>query len=150
MAQATGVESWSDAKIEYSDNGGTWTDMSGYANSVTKSGGDRLTGEAYTFDGDVAIIGTGKRQPVELTIRVAYTETDTHPYTIIRTSYEAKTRFQVRVWPEGGQLGEIGFYTDNDSRITSDPRPVGEAGSADPIFFEFTVRTSQLQDVTGT
>ena len=147
---ATDVKSFIDAKVEYSTNGTAWTDISEYCDGVSVSGGDRMTGEAYRFQNDYALTGIGPRQPVEVTINFAYTEGASEPYQAARTAYEAHSQFQFRWWPYGGEVTEFGFYTDTDSRITSEPLPVGTADSADPTFVEVTVRSARTIQTTAT
>jgi len=144
MAQITGVESWVDASVWYSTNDTDWTDISGYCAGVSISGGGRITGEAYTFEGDKAILGFGKRPPVELTINAAYTEGAADLFAVARTAAEDKTQFQLRFSPEGGDTAEFIFSTYSDSRIINEIVPVGTADSADPAFFEITVRSREL------
>ena len=74
MPQTTGGLSAVNAQVEVSTNGSAWTDISGSSNKVEPSGGERQSGEAYTHDGDVAIITGGKREPIELTLSFVYTE----------------------------------------------------------------------------
>ena len=144
MAQATAVETWVDAAVSYSSDDTTWTDVSGYVGGVAISGGGRVTGEAYTFSGDYALTGFGKRQPVDVTIRVAYTEGASDLFATARTAFEGKTQFQIRWSPEGEDAAEFIFSTDTDSRITNEILPAGSADSADPAFFEITVRTRRV------
>jgi len=150
VAQATGVETFKDCKVETSTDGSTWTDISGYASSVAVDGFERAQGEAYTFDGDYPIVGTGKMQRGTVTVRIAYTEGESDPFKAAWDAYEGNTQLQVRYWPEGGETGEFGFYTDTDSRIVAPPTVAGEANSADPIMVEFQVVSKRLQRTTAT
>ena len=51
----------------------TYTDISGYASIVSVPEQTRITGEAYTFEGDIAIIHGGKRQPIPVQVSIIYT-----------------------------------------------------------------------------
>ena len=144
MAQATGVETFWDCEVDYSDAGGAWTAIGGYVGSIAVSGGERTSGEAYTFEGDVSIPGTGKRQPYEATLRLAYTEGASDPYTVIRDAHRANTQFRIRWSPEGADTGEFLHTTSTDSRVISCPPPVGAAEDAAPAFIEFMVRCSDI------
>lgn len=144
MAQITGVETWVDASVWYSEDDTTWTDISGYCAGVSIGGGGRNKGQAFTFEGDYAVIGKGKRQPVDVTVNAAYTEGATDLFTIARTAAEGKTQFQLRFSPEGGDAAEFIFSTDTDSFITNEIVPVGTADSADPAFFEISVFSRRL------
>jgi len=143
MAQTTGGISFKSNKIEISTNGTTWADISGFANSVSVDGGDRQTGEAYTYDGDTAIIAIGKREPVEVTVRVVYTEGTGDPFETVRAAYEGGTNLYVRWSPKGGTAGNFQFAT-GAGYVTAFGYPVGEAGSGDPVLVEFTVMAASI------
>ena len=76
MAQATGGMSSKKMIVEYAIGSplGSFVVISGSATSVTTSGGARMTGTAYTADGDTAVVVSGKREPVEVTVNFIYTE----------------------------------------------------------------------------
>jgi len=152
MTQATGGGTFFEAMVEIKVAGGAWTDISGWGSSVARSGGDRQSGEAYTFDGDTAILGEGKRQPQDITVRTLYTEGVADPYQVVLPAFRAHTMMQVRWSPLGGHTNQKRYTTDPIySIITSCPPPAGEAGSGDPIMFEFVVHTSDVtQDMETT
>ena len=153
MTQATGSQSFYDAFVEIRPAAmGIWIDISGHGSSISEGGGDRQTGEAYTHDGDTAIIGFGKREPKEITVRAVYTEGASDPYKYVLDAYHDHTTLQVRWSPLGGDLNEKRYTTDPTySIVTSCPDPTGEAGSGDPIMFEFVVKTSEtFQDTEST
>lgn len=139
MAQTTNGISMKDCKLEGSTNGSTWADISGFAASIETDGGDRQTGEDYTFDGDTAIITKGKREPIDLTAKVVYTEGASDPFEAVRAAYEAGTPYYLRWSPKGGGLSTF-QYTTPAGVVTSFPYPGGEAGSADPVMIEFTLK----------
>lgn len=147
MTQATGSQSFFEALVELNPGGlpGAWTDISGWDCAVADSGGDRQMGEVYTTDGDTAIIGQGKRQPRDITVRAVYTEQATDPYALALAAYRNHTVLQVRWSPLGGDTGEKRYTTNSTySFVINCPPPVGEAGSGDPTVFEFTVHTSDV------
>lgn len=137
MAQTTDAMVFTDVKLELSTDGVSYTDYSGETNSVALANGDRMTGAAYTFDGDEAILGVGKKQPINVTVRAIYTNLDASAARILRTSYENKSDLYVR-WstPDGG-AGDRQYTT--HGKVTTAPYPSGEAGSADPVTVEGTV-----------
>jgi len=143
MAQTANAISLKDCKVEVSTNGSTWTDISGFATSVEVGGGDRQTAEAYTFDGDTAIVASGKREPVEVTVKVVYTEGTSEPFETVCAAYEAGSDFYVRWSPKGGQAGEF-LFTSGKGIIKSLTYPQGEAGSGDPVLVEFTLVTPSI------
>lgn len=98
MTQTTGAMYGIDSKLEMTTNGGsTWTDFSGQSNTIDPGdGGVRDQGKFFTFDGDKAIVRVGKRNPVSLKIKVAYTENDAELFEIAHGCYENKTLVQLR------------------------------------------------------
>lgn len=143
MAQTTGGLSFKEVEVGISTNGSSWTDTSGFAASVEIGGGDRQTGEVYTFDGDTAIITSGKREPLEVTIKVVYTEGGSDPFEVVRAAYEAGSSLYVRWSPKGGETGEF-MFTSSAGVVTNAPYPTGEAGSGDPTMIEFTVKVASI------
>jgi len=143
MAQTEGGISFVDCKVETSPDDSVWTDISGFNASVALGGGSRQTGEAYTFDGDTAIIKGGKREPLEITVRVVYTEGASDPFEVVRALYEAGSDFYVRWSPKGGDSSEF-LFTSDAGIITNPPYPSGEAGSGDPVMIEFTLKTPKV------
>ena len=145
MAQATGGQSFYDALVEIKPAGGVWIDISGWGSSIAIDGGDRTTGEGYTFDGDVAIIGIAKRAPRTVTVRCLYTESASDPYERALDAYRNHTALQVRWSPKGGDTNESRYTTSaNDSYVVNCPPPVGEANGGEPTMFEFSVFTSDV------
>lgn len=139
MAQATGAVSFRNCKIEISQNGSTWTDISGWANSVSIEGGERMVGEFFTLDGDTPILTPGKRGSFDLTTKVVYTEGASDPYEVFRQVYEGGTDIYVRWAPKGGTPGNFQFTTDK-CIVTTPAYPSGEASSPDAIAFEFKLK----------
>jgi hypothetical protein len=145
MTQVTGVQEFFEAMVEVRPAGGAWTDISGWGATVAVSGRERQVGEGFTHDGDHAIIGVGKLQPADVTVRCVYTEGGLDPYAIVLPPLENHTVLQVRWSPYGGQVGEKQYTTNlTHSHVINCPPPAGEAGSGDPIMLEFTVRTSDI------
>jgi hypothetical protein len=153
MAQTTSGLSWVAAKVEMSTNGTTWTDMSGWETAVAVSGGERMTGETYTTDGDTPIITAGKRGPVDLTVRYVYTEVATDPFKVALDAYETAGggAFYVRYSPKGGAVGDYQYTVDTLNNVLVQPGyPMGEAGSADAILGEIVLKTAKLTRATVT
>lgn len=161
MAQTTGAISGSVAKVEYSLDAagttGTWVDFSGYAQSVEVSGGDAITGQAMTLDGDAAIVTAGnKTNPYTLTFTVVYTETDSQPFDAIYDRYvgTAKT-IAIRWSPAGGAGGTLQFSTTDTAAtnpvlvpMTACTPPGVDATSGDPRMFTFSVITPKILKTT--
>lgn len=142
MAQTTVGTSFKDAKIETSTNGTTWTDISGFATSVDLDGGDRQTSEAYTFDGDTAIITKGKREPIEVTVSIVYSEGVSDPQASVVSAYEAGTDLYVRWTPKGATTGNKNYT--GKGTVTTNPYPKGEADGGDTLLTEFTLITPAI------
>jgi len=142
MAQTSNAIQPGNYKIEISEDGVTWTDISGYANNIALSGGARASGETYTYDGDTAILGVGKREPVEATVSVVYTEAGTPPTETIRTWNENATQAYMRYSPAGGSSGD--FQYTGQGYFLSPILPNNEANSNTPIPIEFTFRTPEF------
>ena len=151
MTQVTGVQEFFEAMVEVRPAGGAWTDISGWGATVAVSGRERQVGEGFTHDGDRAIVGHGKLQPLDVTVRIIYTEGGLDPYAIVLPPLENHTVMQVRWSPLGGVLSNQQYTTNlTHSHVTSCPPPSGEAGSGDPVMLEFTVRTSDIaKDTVG-
>lgn len=147
MAQTTAGFSAVDALVEISTNGTLWTDISGFGNNVEPDGGDRKLGEAYTFEGDTAIISKGKREPIDVKVRVVYTEGASDPYATVLAAYENGTPLYLRWSPKGGGSGE-NMYTTDPGYVTGAIYPAVDGESEDLIFTEFTLRTAKITKST--
>ena len=143
MAQTTGALAAVNAQVEISTNGSAWTDISGSSNKVEPGGGDRQSGEGYTFDGDTAIIKGGKREPIELTLSFVYSEVAAEAWLAAETAYLAGSDFYVRYSPGGGIVGDF-LYTSPAGIITSFAYPEADVEEAAPIMGEMTVKVAQL------
>lgn len=157
MAQTTGAISGAAAKVEYSLNAsgttGTWVNFSGYAQSVEVSGGDSVTGQALTLDGDAAIVtGANKTNPYTISFNVVYTETDGQPFDAIYDRYVGATKtIAVRWSPAGGGGGTQQYATTDTAAtaavlvpMTACTPPGVDAASGDPRMFTFSVITPKI------
>ena len=137
MAQTNEAFPLREGQLSISLNGSTWTDYSGWTAMVSQSGGERAVGGAYTFDGDLEIVTTGKRAHFVYTVRMIYTEEGAHnPYPVIEDAYLNRTPIYLRWIPFGGVSGNQQFITDQGWVINS-PFPSGEANDPNPAQFEF-------------
>lgn len=143
MAQATGQITFRDCQIDISINGTTWTDISGYANSIGVGGGERSIGEFFTADGDTPLLGAGKRSALEITSKIVYTEGASDPFETIRQAYENTTPFYIRFSPKGGDVGEF-MFTSGSGIVKNAPYPQGEVQEGEPTSIEFTVVVPSL------
>lgn len=130
-------------KVEISTNGTTWTNVTTSANSISVDGGERMTEDLFVFGADVAEIMSGPREPLEVTLRVVYSEGANEAWETIRAQYESGGLLYVRWSPRGGTTGQFQFTTDAGA-ITSFGYPVGEAEGAEPVLCEVVVRTPKI------
>lgn len=131
MTQTTGGFSATNAKIEFSINGSSWIDISGWANSLKPGSGTRQSGVRFTHDGDTAIITGGKRSSIDIDCQVVYTEGTADIFEKLRTQFEIAGGgpAYLRWTPKGtgfifttpaGILKKL----DYPSTDTEDPKPV--------------------------
>ena len=115
MAQTTDSIWGGAAYIGISINGSAWTDISGHSNHVTPDGGDRRTGQAYTFDGENPIVKVGKKNPRQTRVDIIYTEIATDAFEVARAQFDAAGggTMYVRWSPKGGGVGDAGYTTDS-------------------------------------
>lgn len=152
MAQTTAADNKAGFKVEVSTDASNWTDISGSAATVTPSGGEQLTGEQNTADGAAPVVtGSNKVGSITLTVSCLYTETAGQPWRVVKDRYDgaAKT-IAVRYSPRGGAQTERRYVTANDAGtaiivpIVNCLPPETDAGSGDPLMFEFSVITPKL------
>src|SRR5574341_484951 len=146
MAQTTGAVANACAKVEISNDNSNWTDISGVAQSVADTEQTRMSDQAYTFSGEGAIVKSGKKEPLELTFTIVYSETDAEAYEQVRARFETATcspNFYVRWSPRGGNA--------DDERITSDAGvitaftyPPVDASAGGPIICGFKLKVGNL------
>lgn len=143
MAQTTGATAATDLDVYWSANGSTWTEISGYANAVSDANQTRKVGETYTFDGDTAILGKGKREPIDLKVQIVYAEEAQSAWEALRPYFEAGSAVYFMWAPKGSTAGNYKFTT-AAGYISDWPYPSGEADPGDPILIEFTFRTPSV------
>ena len=142
MAQTTAQVSQACSKIEVSfDNCVTFTDISGVSQSIEGLEQKRMSGEADTCDGDYALITTGKREPIEATVNIVYTETDAEGYEIVREQFElngCNVPLCLRYTPRGGEEGYEQLTI--NGKLIGFTYPMSDASSGDPITASFVVK----------
>lgn len=143
MAQTTNALSWANAVIKLSTDGTTWTDVSGYANSVSVDGGERATSEFFTVDGDTPIVTAGKRGFLNITVKAVYTEEGSDAYAMGMAAYENNTPLYLQWIPKGTGAGAFVFTT-SVGRVTKPIYPQGAADSADAIQFELGISCGKI------
>lgn len=128
--------------MEISDDCIAFTDISGHSNQVNPADATRQSGEAYTFDGDTAIVTAGKREPFEIEVRAVYTEELLDAWEVVKDLFEtacAEGKLCLRWSPKGGSGGDS-QYTTPLSPIISFQYPTAQADDATPILFSFKIK----------
>lgn len=150
MAQTTNSLSWSNCKIELSDDAGVnWRDVSGFSNSVEVDGGERSVAEFFTVDGDTPILTAGKRALLEITLKAVYTEDASNaPFIMGLTAYVTAGNTLLMRWsPKGGAIGQFRYLT--STAICSAPvYPAGAADSGDAIPVELVLKCASITKST--
>jgi len=120
----------------------TWEDISGEGNTVEPSEQTRMQAETYTFDCDVAILTTGKREPVEVTVNVVYVEVTDSVYDKMDAAFKANDKIGVQWFPSGKADGNW-MFSISPALISALQDPSLDAGVADPLMATFTVRAPE-------
>lgn len=142
MAQTTAAVANACAKVWISTNGTTFTDISGVTQSVQDTEQTRMSGEAYTLDGEGPIVKRGKKEPMETTVTIIYTETDAEAYEQVRIQFEqsgCNVPFYLRYSPRGG-LADNEQLTTGEGILTAFTYPALDASSAAPIVAGFKIK----------
>jgi len=143
MAQTTGGTSAVNAVVEWSTDGSAWTAMSGHANKVTTSGGQRKTGEIETFDGDTVILTAGKRGSIDVKVMAVYTETAGEIQQIVRARQQAGSVFYLRWTVKAATTGNL-RYTTAAGYLTDEVFPDVDASDPKPVMCSFTLKTPEV------
>lgn len=142
MTQTNDAISGAAAHHATSTDGTTFADRSGYSARVTPGSQSRMTGEAYTFEGDTAVVTYGNREPMDIVVSGIYTEDVSSYFEAARAAFEANTLWVLQWAPAGSEAGNFQYTTDLVySRITEFNWPEVDASSGDPVMFEYTVHT---------
>lgn len=141
MAQTTTAYSARNARVAFSTDGSSWTDISGSSQSVSAGDGTRLTGTGFTFDGNGAMITAGKLDAQESTLEVFYTETSGEAYVLMLAAFNtANSTAYLRVDPLGSTTGNF-RHTTAQGVMTQFPQfPDLDASSGDPMMLEATIQ----------
>jgi len=151
MAQTTGAVTGAASTISVKINAAaTFTDISGSTQSIDAPTSTRITGEAYTLEGDIALTTVGKREPVEVTVNVIYTEVSTEAFLLLQDAFVNNHTCQLKWLPKGTGSGNDDYTTATDSRITSLQYAPIDASGAGPIMCQFVVRSSAITYTANT
>lgn len=138
-------------KLEISTNGSSWTDVGGYSCLIEQGEMSRPSGALFTYDGDKAIIKSGKLQPLDLDITIAYTEDASSVFTTLLTQFQTAGggALYVRWSPKGGASTQK-RYTSDAGVITKLQLPGGDPEKGEPVKCKFTFQTPYVTQSTIT
>lgn len=144
MAQSTGGTAGVNAKVEFSVNGSSWTDISGSSSSVDPGEQPGMSGEAYTFSGDNAVVTAGKNEPIEIDVKILYTETAGEAFEVVRAQFQTTGRAAYLRWsPKGGTTGQF-LFTSAAGVLTGISWPPSDAGDGKPIMAGFKIKVPSI------
>jgi len=161
MAQTTTAVSQSNFEVQFSDDGTSWTDVSGVATSVSVSGHEQQIGSINTATGDGPIVtASQKYSAADITVSMVYTKTSEEGFDMAMDQWESTDKvIYVRYAPEGG----IGTVVGNDvftlsnaagsafaAPIVSILPPALDAGTGEPAMVSLTVRAPKVTRGTTT
>ena len=151
MAQIQTARSAKNYQVEWTTNGSTYTDISGYSTSVADSGGDRKTGEAFTYGDDYPVIGAGKRASRTVDVEVLYNE-DSTAFLSLYTLQQSGGQFGLRLTPRGLETGAgtVGRYVTQTTYglLTKLDLPTGNPDDGKPMICKLTVQTPTVTTTT--
>jgi hypothetical protein len=148
MPQTTDTYALACGLLEIATDAGCvgWTDISGSSQVVEAPEQTRISGEAYTLDGDNALVEGGKKEPLEIAVEIVYTETAGEAFEIVRAAWEAGgcgKRMCLRYSPGGGDIGDA-MYTTPRGIITRFVYPNMDASAGGPIMAGFTLKVGYI------
>ena len=137
--------------VEVMVGGTTFTDYSDEVSVVDAPGLARMSADAYVFGEDTALIGYGKREPGEVTIRGVYVDTTTSLFYLANGAFTTAcgALFAVRYSPGGCTTAHRSLRTSTTvAKIVNLTPPSGDAGSADILMWEATIKTPDITEAT--
>lgn len=142
----TGAMSGAFGKIEIQVGGtGTFTDISGSSQSVDTATDKRMYGKAYPLDSDTPKYTYGKREGMEMTVNVLYTESTTEAYQRALTTFETVGGDSVAIkLTPGGSAAGADTYQTTVGKIISIDYPGFDGSKGDPIMCSFTIAVESI------
>ena len=138
MPQTTGAITGAAAAVYLKVASGSFVDYSGQSQSVDAVSASRINSEAYTFDGNNAIILLGKEEPVEVTVNFLYTELALELWEVAEAAFQAGSLVEVKWEPKGSTGKEIATVA--GGYIVSIDYPAVDASASGPVVAAITVR----------
>jgi hypothetical protein len=106
-------------------------------------GGERNFGTRFTADGDIPLVGVGKRNLTNVKVSTVYTETPGEMFEKLRNCYENKVKGRVQWAPKGFVAGSY-VYTSSDGYVITQPYPGGDVAPGDIIMNEWTLQVGGI------
>lgn len=142
-----------------SSSGTAWSDFSDYLSVIEPPEVARMTGEAYVFGEDTALVTVGKMQPVEVRVRGVYVDgtATTSAYVFLWNAFTATATtgggvMGIQWAPDGTTATDYCFSTATatsaDSKVVSITVPGGDAADGAPLMFEAVIRSGTLYRAT--
>jgi hypothetical protein len=139
-----------DFDIEFSLNGSEWTALCAVAVSVSGLEQRRELAQGYTACGGV-VMALGKRHPIDITVRMVYTEAPDAGFHEARLAHEGNGKLYLRYKLRASQGDAKRYVTANGDGtlaapglITAFQYPESEAGSGRLFVAGLTLRTANL------
>ena len=147
MPQTTNAQPTACARVDISSatDCSAWTNVSGSVNSVQNTTQTKNVADEFTFDGGYAITEVGKALPVDLTVRMAFTNQATEAYRLARTAFmlaNCDGKLCLR-WIPGGNVGDDGFQTGYVPVTAFDWPPI-DANAAGPVMATFVLHAPEI------
>ena len=127
--------------------GTSWVVVSDNMNVVEPPESPRMMGEAYVFGEDIALLGSGKLEPMDVTVHGVWAQGTADPF---YTTYLAHTTpcgalLAVRWSPAGCATSSDAFSTSTTNSLISSLVYVGgDATDANPLMYSFVVRSPSI------
>jgi len=124
---------------------GSWYNAGGEMSTVSNTKVTRAVGSKAVFGDPRHVIAGGKQQPLTVTFSGVYSEVPTEAYFLIKDLWETpgvsdcNKQLCVRWIPKGGTAGDAQYEMTDNPQLVGFEYPPLDAGSADPIGFEFDV-----------
>jgi hypothetical protein len=135
MSQTTGHITLRNVSVEISPDGVTWTSIAGTTNSLDLSGGERDTGEVYTAEGDLPLVGAGKMKLTKVKLKIVYSETISEGWRKFWDAFKNSTDMYLRYAPKGYFSGNV-LFTSGKGFVTEPSYPQGDVGDGKPLLVE--------------
>ncbi len=150
MPQTTNDQPIACARVDISalSDCSAWTNVSGSVNSVTPASQTKIVADEHTFDEAGALTQIGKVNPVDITVRVVFSNQATEAYRLARTAFldaNCDGKLCLR-WIPGGNVGDDGFQT-GYVPVTSFDWPAIDANAGGSVMGTFIVHAPVVDPI---